>query len=180
MNINIPTQLSEVSLIQFMKYNEYLNANKEITQQQADKKLLSVFCGLSLKEVEQIPMKDYKEIVTILQGVLQEPAKPLVTTYKGLGFIPNLDNVSVSEYVDLEKFYTEDESTIDYFMAVLYRPIEQKVIRSYSVEKYTGEALHIDNIHALPMDVVRSAIGFFLTLRDDLLTSTLKYSKEAK
>jgi hypothetical protein len=180
MKINIPTQLSEVTLIHFMKYNEYVNANKELTQQQADKKLVSVFCSLSLKEVEQIPIKDYKEIVSILQGVLIEDNKPLIKTHNGLGFIPNLENLSVAEYVDLDNFYTEDESTIDKFMAVLYRPIEQKVIGSYSVEKYTGENLHIDKIHALPMDVVRSAIGFFLTLRNDLLDCTLRYSKAVK
>jgi hypothetical protein len=60
MTINTPSQLSEITLIQFMAYNQYLNANKEITQEQADKKMVSVFCKLSSKEVNQIPIKDYK------------------------------------------------------------------------------------------------------------------------
>jgi hypothetical protein len=180
MTINTPSQLSEITLIQFMAYNQYLNANKEITQEQADKKMVSVFCKLSSKEVNQIPIKDYKEIVDILTATLNESAGDLILQYKGLGFIPNLDDISVSEYGDLELFYTEDESRIDEFMSVLYRPINQKLGKSYTINKYDGEPKHIDEIHQLPMDLVRSAVGFFLDLRDVLLSCTLRYSNQTE
>ena len=180
MTINTPSQLSEITLIQFMAYNQYLNANKEITQEQADKKMVSVFCKLSSKEVNQIPIKDYKEIVEILTATLNESAVDLILQHKGLGFIPNLDDISVSEYGDLELFYTEDESRIDEFMSVLYRPINQKIGKSYTINKYDGEPKHMDEIHQLPMDVVRSAVGFFLDLRDVLLSCTLRYSNQTE
>jgi len=180
MIINTPTELSEITLIQFMTYNQYLNANKEITQEKADKKMVSVFCKLSTKEVDQIPIKDYKEIVNILTATLNENAGDLILQHKGLGFIPNLDDISVAEYGDLETLYTEDESRIDEFMSVLYRPINQKLGKSYTINKYDGEPKHIDDIHQLPMNVVRSAVGFFLDLRDVLLSCTLKYSKQTE
>jgi hypothetical protein len=180
MTINTPSQLSEITLIQFMAYNQYLNANKEITQEQADKKMVSVFCKLSSKEVNQIPIKDYKDIVEILTATLNESAGDLILQHKGLGFIPNLDDISVSEYGDLELFYKKDESRIDEFMSVLYRPINQKLGKSYTINKYDGELKHIDEIHQLPMDVVRSAEGFFLDLRDVLLSCTLRYSNQTE
>jgi len=180
MIINTPTELSEITLIQFMTYNQYLNANKEITQEKADKKMVSVFCKLSTKEVDQIPIKDYKEIVNILTATLNENAGDLILQHKGLGFIPNLDDISVAEYGDLETLYTEDESRIDEFMSVLYRPINQKLGKSYTINKYDGEPKHIDDIHQLPMNVVRSAVGFFLDLRDVLLSCTLRYSNQTE
>jgi hypothetical protein len=180
MTINTPTELSEITLIQFMTYNQYINANKEITKDKADKKMVSVFCKLSLKQVDQIPIKDYKEIVEVLTATLDENAGDLILQYKGLGFIPNLDDISVSEYGDMELFYTEDESRLDEFISVLYRPINQKLGKSYTINKYDGEAKHMDLIHQLPMNVVYSAVGFFLDLRHVLLSCTLKFSNQTE
>jgi hypothetical protein len=104
----------------------------------------------------------------------------LILQHKALGFIPNLDDISVSEYGDLELFYTEDESRIDEFMSVLYRPINQKLGKSYTINKYDGEPKHLDDIHQLPMSVVRSAVGFFLDLRNVLLSCTLRYSNQTE
>jgi len=180
MNLNIPTELKDITLIQFMKYKEYLNANKEITEDQCNRKALSVFCNISMKEVDKIPVKDYKEIVAILHKAIHEDPKPLINTWNGLGFIPNLDKISLEEYSNLETYYSEDEHQIDKYLAVLYRPITQTVLKSYSIQNYDDELPHLDTIHQMPMDVCRSAIGFFLNLRDDLYHITLRYSKETQ
>ena len=178
MTLNIPTELSEITLIQFMTYNQYLNSNKDITVEQADKKLVAVMCKLTAKEVGNIPIKDYKEVVNLLRAVMEEGAKEMVPQWNGLGFIPSLEDVSVDEYADLENYYTEDESSIDKFVGVLYRPVVVKSLGNYSIEKYEGKIDHIDLIHQMPMNVVRAALGFFLTLRDDLLNCTLRYSSQ--
>lgn len=162
-----------------MKYNSYLRSNPNITAQQSNKKLVSVFCNLTNKKVELIPIKIYKEIIETLTKVLQEEVNELIPQWNGLGFIPNLDDIKVKEYADLELFYKEDESELDKFLSVLYRPIKQKVGKDYIIEEYNGDiGEHINKIHAMPLDVVSSSIGFFLRLRDELLTCTLNYSKE--
>ena len=65
-------------------------------------------------------------------------------------------------------------------MSILYRPIKQRVGKLYTVEPYNGT--NDDRIelfkHAITMDVVLGAIGFFLDLQKDLQIGILTYSME--
>ena len=177
MKIKIPTSSSEIVFKDYIKYKAYLNSNKEITDRQANRKAVEIFCGLTTKEVDLIPHKDYKDIVNVLVYALSEQTTELIRTYKGLGFIPNLDDITSAEYADLDALWDEDETNIVEVMNVLYRPIKRKILDEYQIEDYTDK-IH-DDIYNLPLSVVKSSLGFFLTLRESLLATTLKYSQQA-
>jgi hypothetical protein len=51
------------------------------------------------------------------------------------GFIPNLDDMSFGEYVDLDT-YLGDWQNIHRAMAVLYRPIREKRGERYNIVPY--------------------------------------------
>jgi hypothetical protein len=176
--INIPTELKDITLGQYMKYKAYLNANPNITDKQGNDKAISVFCNITLDQVSQLPVRDYKEILTYINGALLEQPKQLIMHYKGLSFIPSLDNITAGEYADLDAYWSEDESQLDKFINVLYRPRTTKAFDDYLIEKYDSDKSVSDAVYSMPMDVVKSALGFFLTLRNDLLNCTQKYIKQ--
>ena len=90
------------------------------------------------------------------------------------GFIPNLDEMSTGEYMDLDTYIT-DWDTMHNAMAVLYRPITNKLGNKYKIEEYKGSITYADVMKHAPLDVVLGAMVFFYTLGNDLLKSTISY-----
>lgn len=178
MKIQVPTQLKDITLSQWMKYQAYLNANENLTDKQKTDKAISVFCNIKMKEVNDIPYKDYKEIAQLIDHALNEDAPDLIFHYKELSFIPNLDSLTAGEYADLESYYKTDDSELDKVMNILYRPRTTKVFDHYAIEPYDSDKEVNPLIYEMPMSVVKSAIGFFLSLRNDLYRCTLSYLKE--
>ena len=64
-------------------------------------------------------------------------------------------------------------------MAVLYRPVTERVGKKYAIEEYRGDSWH-DAMLNMPASVAVSAITFFFHLENDLLKVTLPYSAKAE
>ena len=90
------------------------------------------------------------------------------------GFIPNLEEISFGEYVDLEK-YLQDVSTFHKAMAVMYRPIKETFKDRYSIHDYNGSDEYSDLMKFAPLQIVKGANVFFWTLEKDLLKATLTF-----
>jgi hypothetical protein len=60
-------------------------------------------------------------------------------------------------------------------MAVLYRPITNKLGNKNQIEEYKGSITYADVMRHAPLDVVLGAMVFFYTLGNDLLKSTINY-----
>jgi hypothetical protein len=90
------------------------------------------------------------------------------------GFIPNLEEISFGEYVDLEK-YLQDVSTFHKAMAVMYRPIKETFKDRYSIHDYKGSDEYSDLMKFAPLQIVKGANVFFWTLEKDLLRATLTF-----
>ena len=89
--------------------------------------------------------------------------------------------MSYGEYLDLVSYTSKDMwSYMAITMSILYRPITQRVGKLYTIEPYNGT--NDDRIelfkHAITMDVVLRAIGFFLDLQKDLQKGILTYMTE--
>ena len=91
------------------------------------------------------------------------------------GFIPNLQDMSFGEYIDLDTFIGDMEN-IHKAMAVLYRPIKVKDKDRYLIEDYKGEETNI--MKDMPMDAVLSSILFFHNLGMDLSKAMLNSLEE--
>ena len=78
---------------------------KEQEEDFLQKKMIEIFCGIDIKEVDQYKYTAVKKISKILSEMLQQ--KPKLKTrfhYKGkeLGFIPRIEDLSFGEFVDLD------------------------------------------------------------------------------
>ena len=167
----IPDTLNEITLGQYQKYIKYQNDNDD--ENFLAIKMIEVFCGLRNNTVRAMKAKSISDICKILVDMFNE--KPdLVKKFKmnGItyGFIPDLENMTFGEYIDLDTFIGDFEN-MHKAMSVLYRPITQSYKDKYLIEKYTGDKSE-DMIH-MPMDGVFGSILFFYHLGMELSTAML-------
>ena len=173
LDIRVPTSLYDIPLHQYQKFITTFQDDETLTDEYAALKMLEIFCGLKTDESLQVKVSDIKKITDKLNKALSE--KPLLITRFKLGgtefgFVPQLDDLSFGEFVDIEN-NIGDWETMHKAMAVLYRPVTQRVGKKYEIEDYRGDSWY-DAMLNMPASVAVSAINFFFHLENDLLKAT--------
>jgi hypothetical protein len=171
MKINIPTTLQDITLNQFVEFQ-----NSEQTNQD----LVSIFC--EIENTNLLQLKDFQEITEIVNKTLTiDPNFHRRFVYKGVhyGFIPKLDNLSTAEYIDLEMYMAKPE-TFYKAMSILYRPIVKfkrnwfkRTEPFYDIAPYTGTH---ELFKDAPSEYYFGACAFFFALLKDLGNYTVDYS----
>ena len=172
-NITVPTDLSEITLRQ---YKHFLKIQKGVDDEGfLNAKIIEIFCKMPLDEVMRLKFNDSEFIVKTLTEMFEQ--KPnLVTSFKldkvNYGFHPQLDDLTLGEYIDLDTFIGDWEN-IEKAMAVLYRPVVNKLKDKYIIEDYkVGKDQEILD---MPMDAVLSSIFFLWNLGLDLSKAMMNY-----
>lgn len=176
MKISIPEKLSEITVGQYLKYSTVIGA-EEYDEEFDNFAIVTIFCGLTVSEAKQIPRKEIKEISLQIRDVLkQEPRFIHKFNHDGVkyGFIPNLDDITAGEYIDLDK-YMSDESTLLNAMSVLYRPITKSIGSSYIIEPYESSEKYKHIMENVSLEVLLGAQVFFWNLSKELLNCTKAY-----
>jgi hypothetical protein len=160
----VPNNLNEVTLGQ---YQEYIKL-KDLSETELSLKMIEIFCKLNYQEVRYLKATDVRSIVNVISKMFD--SKPsLINTFTidkvDYGFIPNLDEMSFGEYIDLDT-YIGDWDNIERAMGVLYRPIEIRKGNRYHIKEY--EAGETEHLKAMPLDAVLGSILFFYHLGNDL------------
>ena len=168
LNVKIPTSLKEITLKQYKKFLKIQENTKD--ERFLNAKMIEIFCDIKLENVMLLKLKDSQEITNILYKLFDE--KPNLVTKFNLnkieyGFHPQLDELTLGEYIDLDTFIGDWEN-IEKAMSVLYRPILVKLKDKYSIEKYQINKEEI--MLNMPMDAVMSSIFFLWNLGLDLST----------
>lgn len=162
LNIDIPTSLSEITLRQYKKFLKLQKTSED--ERFLTSKMIEIFCNLDLKDVMLLKLKDTDKISIVLSNMFESKPK-LVTRFKigskEYGFHPQLDDLTLGEYIDLDT-YLGDWENIEKAMNVLYRPITTTLNNKYSIKEYKlgTEQVLLD----MPMDAVMSSIFFFWNL----------------
>ena len=170
LKLNIPESLNDLTLEQ---YQNFLQSEK------SDKDILKCFYGINnLFEVKQ---KDVSELLHAVNVCFKNKPKELIATFKHkgikFGFIPNLDDISYGENIDLT-IYINEPKDLNKAMAVLFRPIVKEQFGKYLIEPYEGSDKYSQLLKDMPLDVVLSAQVFFYNLTNDLLKAIPVYLKE--
>jgi len=174
MTYSIPTSLDEITVEQYIKYQEIINI-PDLDSRALAIGTIAVFCNLSTDEVKLIPYKEFKETLEQIDKTLNSEAV-FIPIYENLGFIPNLDEISAGEYIDLDTYSVEYK---DYhrFLAVCYRPITKKGIAGYLIEEYKGTDETANDMLKKPLSLLLGAQVFFWNLKKDLFSSILQSLK---
>jgi hypothetical protein len=180
--IEIPSSLKGIKLKQYQDYLRLLKEVKDPKKQQL--KAVEILCGFTEEATSKIRFNDISKIIDELNELFNQEVD-LIRTFKlggvEFGFIPNLEEITLGEYVDLDS-YLGDWDIIHKAMAVLYRPIKVKK-RSwfnrkedqYIIEPYTGTKEYAELMKHMPLEVALGAYFFFVILRAELLKNTENY-----
>ena len=132
LQITIPTSLNEITLDQYQRFVSIMENNPESDFVQ--QKMIEIFCNVPLKLVPTIPLKEVNEIIALLNEMFNAEYK-LKPIFKlgntNFGFIPNLDEISLGEFSDLDNYFGKWDKMHN-AMAVLYRPVTEKYKDKYN------------------------------------------------
>jgi len=178
LEITIPTSLSEIKLSQYLKFLAIAEQNEE--SDFLHHKMIQIFCNVELKYIDQFKRTQLIEIVNSINSLFENvPEFKNRFELNGVeyGFIPNLEDITQGEYIDLDN-YLPVNSDMNKAMAVMFRPIKQRFKDKYIIEDYAGSTLYAEKMLDAPLDVVLGARVFFYHLGNELLKSTLTYLEE--
>jgi hypothetical protein len=174
--INLPSDLSEVSLLQ---YQEFLKATENNTDEEfLSQKIVSLFCNIPMQNVQFMKFTDVADIVTHMVNLFNTDKHKFVNRFfigkTEFGFIPNLETISTGEYIDLEN-NLKDNKDLHKAMAVMFRPIVKNKKDYYDIEPYQGSNTYAEVMKSAPLNVVLGAKVFFWSLEVELLKHSLVY-----
>ena len=172
----IPSKLSEIQLGDYQKFMAIVENNKENDEFIA-LKMIEIFCGVRLPDINAMPLNEFEEVVSIITNALNEEYK-FKNRFKlngiEFGFIPNLDDLTTGEYIDINEYLGSLEN-FHKAMAVLYRPITIDTKGLYAIEDYEGSDKYSAMMKAAPLDIALASQLFFWTLGIELMSSTAQY-----
>lgn len=175
MEVIIPENISEITLGQYIKYEEL--QQRELEPLQFNRRKISLFTGITYKDTARLKQTDFERLLYKIDTALNTEAE-FVNRFTmhdiEFGFIPDLDKITIGEYADLTKYGIETEN-LHRVMAVLFRPVTQKDKDNYSVMPYIGTDEYADMMLGMPMHCANGALVFFYRLANELQKATQKF-----
>jgi hypothetical protein len=169
LEINVPTKMQDITLEQYQKFLKECT-DESLSEEKIAIKMLEIFCGLPIDNTLQLRMSDVFSVCEQINTALNEKP-PLISRWKfdklEFGFIPQLDDMTFGEYVDVDT-YIVDWENMHKAMAVLYRPVLQNYKGSYEIEEYKGDT-YWDLMKQMPLNLVMGCMLFFWNLERDLV-----------
>ena len=175
--IIVPTSLNEIPLKHYQEFMKVYNSGSDETF--IAEKMVQIFCGLKLADVINIKATDVFDVVESLNKLFNSVPKLENRFTLGnieFGFIPNFEEITSGEYIDLENYITDIE-TMHKAMAVMYRPIVKKDKDKYDIIEYTGADEFAEAMKFAPLGIVLATHVFFWNLKSDLLKGIVTYLK---
>ena len=171
--LQLPKDINSVNLRDFQKFQKVVADNPEVNNDFLEIKMLQIFAGLTYKEVQLLPVGTFDDVMRYMT-VLFESKTPLIRRFTmtgtdgvdvEFGFIPNLDKMTMGEYIDLNNYF-EDVDTMHKAMAVLYRPIHKSYRNreKYKISSYEGTEFFSSVMKDMPLGIALGAKVFFYRL----------------
>ena len=176
----LPEDISEITLDQYQRFYE-LNKREDLGPVEYTKRVLMIFANLKYREVAAMQSTDFNGVVEIINKAIETDVE-FVPRFKldGVehGFIPNLDEITIGEFSDMQEVGTNVE-TLHTLMAVLFRPVlKEDFLGNYDIVPYAGTQHTEWSMKQMPMHVVNGALFFFRNLARELRMSIQKSTME--
>ena len=184
LELKVPQKLQAIKLRQYQEYLKIQKDNEDVEDAEnfLNSKCIQIFCGLTLKESYNLPVKMFDGVLQQIGKCFEEPT-PLIKEFSmtgsngvevSFGMIPSLDEMTFGEYIDLENFMSDWDS-MHKAMAVLYRPITFNKNGKYLIEDYDGTDRYWEVMKDAPVNVSLGAMVFFYRLGKKLCKYTMDY-----
>lgn len=172
LEVTLIDSLEDITLGQWQRYNALENPTVE--------DMVSIYCNVPSNRIKELDMYVFDMCLSSIDSYFKEleKSKSLVSIFRfkeqDFGFIPNLDKISLGEYLDLGK-YLQEVGTYHLAMSVLYRKVTQRVDKQYLIANYDLEEASKYNMKDVPLYVALSAIDFIAALAEDLVKAIPNY-----
>jgi len=177
LKVKIPKRMQDITLNQYQRFMKECG-DESLSEDIIALKMLEIFCGVPVSDSYKLRMSDVYNVCDGINKALKETPS-LINRWKYVdqefGFIPQLDDMTFGEYVDLDK-YIKDWDNMHKAMAVLYRPVLTSVNGKYDIEEYKGDS-YWELMKQMPLNVVMSSMLFFWTLENDLVKVMIRSLK---
>lgn len=173
MKVQVPTSLKDITLAKWLEVQEvYKVSTEEILTKM---KVIQIICNIPFDVICDIAVNDIDKIYSTIELMFNQEIKIENFELNGIeyGFIPNLEEMSGAEFIDLEKYLKEEDALS--VMAVLYRPIVKKVDNLYQIEKYKGAEKNRGAMVNAPSYNYVAATFFFMNLLKELMIGIPNY-----
>jgi len=181
--IKIPQDYATITVGQFMDLQEVWDKTTDNRERVVQG--VVVLCGIEEKVASALSVKTLDEVYVHLSWLMDSDheefaLQPRVALGgRSYGFIPNLSELSLGEFVDLELCAKQGFATdLAKAMSVLYRQVTDYQGDHYSIEPYIPHDGRVHRMRDLPMDVALGAMVFFSRIAKSLSVDMVNYSKE--
>ena len=159
MKITVPTSISDISVKKWIK----LSQTEDIVQR------VSILCDITPDVVKSMTIESMETVNALLEE-LEDPAEteyqffPIIDLNgEKYGVHPNLSELTVGEYADLETACADTDQNLLQILSILYRKITQQSKDFYQIEPYSGSEDR-EVFNDMKMDKVFSLLAFFLNI----------------
>ena len=194
--LEIPQSMEDITLGEYQELQLALEGIED--ENEVSLILVSKLCSISIADARRLPADVFKDTVSSLTRTMNKKylwRRRFFIGKKEYGFIPNIDNISFGEYIDIDGFFKE-ENSLHKIMTILYRPIIKhrfdtikftikqsikmannnvaNVFEWYDIEKYDNEIMlsRAESFKQFPAHILLGAVGFFLSNASQYLTHT--------
>ena len=163
------------------KWQQLVLGKKKSKTKEA-KETIKALSTLPIKLVEEMALKDVAAIFERLSNLQIEGKLKKTFAIDGIeyGFLPDLDEITLGEWADIEHYIKEDiNKNMHKIMAVLFRPVTSKEGKLYSVEAYKGSRERAEKFRKkMSAAQVQQALVFFWKIGNELSTTLPLYLLE--
>jgi len=169
--ITIPDNINEISLGQ---YQRYLTVTEGIEGEFLAQRTVEVFCGIPFSNVILMSHKDVKEISQDMVELVNKEVEfqhRFKIQSQEFGFMPDMEEMTSGEFADLCAYIGKPED-MHKAMAVMFRPVTNRVGDKYDIYPYNGSKEFGDLMKFMPLGIALGAMVFFYNLAKELANAT--------
>jgi len=184
MRVSIPEGYHEITVHQFQQLSKLdKSSNATMSEMERATAGIRILTGIPEHQLVKLRQKDIARIMKFLEWMQSPPPNdtPVVKMFEmdgvKYGFIPNWNDITLGEYVDLEQLSSLDMiDNMHRLMAIFYRPVTKEWLRFYSIEPYTPNAMRDDSMKYAPLSAALGAFVFFCNIERTLAVDLLRSS----
>ena len=162
-----------------------LTADTESKTKEAEEMIVAL-SDIPVKLVKELSLRDvaviFGKLAEIQGGQSVELKRVMEIDGIDYGFHPDLSEITLGEYADIESFIKEGlEKNMPEIMAILFRPVLEKKDNAYTIEAYDGDIImRTEAMKKMSASQVQAALFFFSNLGRELSLIMELYSMELK
>tara|TARA_R110000787_G_scaffold105652_2_gene213123 strand:- start:3350 stop:3991 length:642 start_codon:yes stop_codon:yes gene_type:complete len=145
---------------------------------------MDILASIPQQVLRELSLSDVSKLLSKIALMQQTDRSEFVRrfTHNGTdyGFHPNLDDITLGEYADIETLIKDGlEKNLHLLMAILYRPVTEFKNDAYTIEPYDGNiTLRAEDMKSMSADEVEHSMVFFWNLGKQLLVNMPLYLME--